>query len=85
MRLIAFITEREPIKQILSHIGEPTEPPKISEARGPPDYDEVDQRLEYELTESETAVLDTFDQSNYGKEKIILCDLIKLAVQIDSY
>jgi hypothetical protein len=36
IRLIAFITEPGPIRKILSHLGEPLEPPPISPARGPP-------------------------------------------------
>ena len=36
IRLIAFITEPEPIRKILTHLGEPLEPPPISPARGPP-------------------------------------------------
>ncbi len=36
IRLIAFITEPGPIPRILTHLGEPLEPPPISPARGPP-------------------------------------------------
>jgi hypothetical protein len=36
MRLITFITEREPVERILSAIGEPTQPPRLAPARGPP-------------------------------------------------
>ena len=36
IRLIAFITEPGPIRKILSHLGEPLEPPPIAAARGPP-------------------------------------------------
>jgi hypothetical protein len=36
IRLIAFITEAGPIRKILTHLGEPLEPPPISPARGPP-------------------------------------------------
>jgi hypothetical protein len=36
VRIISFITETPTIHHILNHIGEPTEPPKISPARGPP-------------------------------------------------
>jgi hypothetical protein len=34
--LIAFLTEPEPITQIPAHIGEPTSPPLLHPARGPP-------------------------------------------------
>jgi hypothetical protein len=36
LTFIAFITEPEPITRILAHIGEPTSPPLIHPARGPP-------------------------------------------------
>ena len=36
MRIIAFITEPPAIKVILTHLGEPTAPPRIAPARGPP-------------------------------------------------
>jgi hypothetical protein len=36
IRLIALITERGPIRKILTHLGEPLEPPPVSPARGPP-------------------------------------------------
>jgi hypothetical protein len=42
IRLIAFITEPGPIRKILTHLGEPLEPPPVSPARGPPtDWDEL--------------------------------------------
>ena len=38
MRLIAALTEREPVRRILRHIGEPAAlPPPISPARSPPE------------------------------------------------
>ena len=47
MRLIAFIMEPVVVEKILSHIGEPTEPPAVSPARAPPqvemDFDQVAQ------------------------------------------
>jgi hypothetical protein len=36
VRLIAFITERSSIQQILTHIGEPPRAPPIAPARAPP-------------------------------------------------
>jgi hypothetical protein len=30
------VTEREPVARILSAIGEPTQPPRVAPARGPP-------------------------------------------------
>jgi hypothetical protein len=39
MRLIACVTEAEPVRRILTHLGEPTTPPPISPARSPPVWD----------------------------------------------
>jgi hypothetical protein len=36
IRLIAFITDPAPIRRILTHLGEPLEPPPLAPARGPP-------------------------------------------------
>ncbi len=36
IRRIAFIPEPGPIRKILTHLGEPLEPPPVSHARGPP-------------------------------------------------
>ena len=36
MCIIAFIDEAATVKKILDHIGEATQPPRISPARGPP-------------------------------------------------
>jgi hypothetical protein len=45
IQLIAFITEPGPIRMILSHLGEPLEPPPLSPARGPPtEWGELVQR-----------------------------------------
>jgi hypothetical protein len=41
MRIIAFVTEAVPVQRILAHIGEPTEPPPIAPARGPPAWDDA--------------------------------------------
>jgi len=44
IRLIAFITDPRPIRKILTHLGEPLEPPPVSPARGPPtDWGELAQ------------------------------------------
>jgi hypothetical protein len=39
-RIIAFITDGPTVRHILTHIGEPAEPPKVSPARGPPGWDD---------------------------------------------
>jgi hypothetical protein len=36
MRIIAFITEAPAAPQILARLGEPTSPPRLAPARGPP-------------------------------------------------
>jgi hypothetical protein len=36
MRIIALITEAPAVRQILAHLGEPTSPPRLAPARGPP-------------------------------------------------
>ena len=40
IKIIAFVTEAPTIRRVLEHIGEPTEPPRIAQARGPPDWDD---------------------------------------------
>jgi len=40
MRIVAFTTEASPVQRILTHIGEPAEPPPIVRARGPPVWDD---------------------------------------------
>jgi NAD-dependent SIR2 family protein deacetylase len=34
IRLISFITDLGPIRKILTHLGEPLDPPRVSPARG---------------------------------------------------
>ena len=64
MRIIAFITEMEPIGKILRHIGEPDLAPAISPARDPPDlFLELDQTTEWELTTVEQVPEFEFDQT----------------------
>ena len=41
MKIIAFVTETPSVRAILEHIGEPTRPPAISPARGPPAWEEA--------------------------------------------
>ena len=36
MKIIAFINEAVVIREILNHLGEPTSPPMLKPARGPP-------------------------------------------------
>ena len=39
MRIIAFITEAINVRAILEQIGEPSTPPRIASARGPPEWE----------------------------------------------
>jgi hypothetical protein len=39
MRIIAFLTGPSAVRAILAHLGEPTAPPRIAPARGPPLWD----------------------------------------------
>ena len=60
IRLIAFIIEPGPIRKILTHLGEPLEPPPVSPARGPPaDWGELvqvhDDRAIFQATDRRTA------------------------------
>ena len=41
-KVIAFVTARQPITQILTHLGLPTEPPTVATARAPPQTEMFD-------------------------------------------
>ena len=63
IRLIAFITEPGPIRRILTHLGEPLEPPPVSPARGPPtDWGELvqihDDRNVFQASPDELPAID---------------------------
>jgi hypothetical protein len=42
MRIIAFISDGPTVRDILAHCGEPTAPPRIAPARGPPLWEGAD-------------------------------------------
>lgn len=42
MRIIAFLTDPAAVRPILAHLGQPTAPPPIAPARGPPVWDLLD-------------------------------------------
>ena len=48
MRIIAFITGASATRDILVHLGEPTAPPRIAPARGPPLSDRPDASAEFD-------------------------------------
>ena len=63
IRLIAFITDPGPVRKILTHLGEPLEPPPVSPARGPPtDWGELvqvhDDREAVQASPDELPVID---------------------------
>jgi hypothetical protein len=39
MRIIAFLADPVAVRAILAHLGDPTAPPRIAPARGPPLWD----------------------------------------------
>ncbi|MES9879504.1 MAG: hypothetical protein ABW185_01325 [Sedimenticola sp.] len=64
MRIIAFLTESEPVGRILRHIGEPDIAPVITPARGPPDFClELDQSQAWFDDVTEPVPEFEFDQS----------------------
>ena len=42
MRIIAFLTDAGAVRDLLTHLGEPTSPPPIAPARGPPLWEMAD-------------------------------------------
>jgi len=61
--LIAFITEPGRIRKILTHLGEPLEPPPLAPARGPPaDWGELvqasDERDVFQASPDDLPVID---------------------------
>jgi len=42
LKIVAFLTEADPIQRILIYTGEPATPPRIAPARAPPDWLEAD-------------------------------------------
>ncbi len=63
IRLIAFIAQPGPIRKILTHLGEPLEPPPVSPARGPPtDWGELvqihDDRAIFQASPDELPAID---------------------------
>ena len=46
MKIILFIDAGNAIREILTHLGEPVDPPRITSTRGPPLWEfEFDQRI----------------------------------------
>lgn len=63
MKIIAFVTEREPVGIILQHIGEPDHAPVISPARSPSTNDaEIDQTQYWNDNAANPIIEYEFDQ-----------------------
>ena len=63
IRLIAFVTDSASITRILEHLGEPTRPPPVSPARGPPGWEGMlDQSPLYDPTAPAPVPEYEFDQ-----------------------
>ena len=45
MRIIAFVTGAPALSSILTHLGEPTSPPEVAPAPGPPLWDPAPEPL----------------------------------------
>ncbi|HIF61178.1 MAG TPA: hypothetical protein EYQ26_17105 [Rhodospirillales bacterium] len=64
MKMIAFVTDTEPIRKILRHIGELDHAPSISPSRDPPVfYAEIDQTQYWDDNTVKPITDDEFDQT----------------------
>ena len=63
MRIIAFITDASVVRDILTHLGEPTSQPRLMPARGPPLWDSVNAGVAQEGSHGQQAPAHEFDQS----------------------
>ena len=45
LKVVAVITEREPVQRILAHLGLPTDAPPVARARDPTDEPDDDEAL----------------------------------------
>ena len=66
-RIIAFITQAVDVRTILTHSGEPATPPRISPARGPPEWYEGEDSGEISIEAEDDPLVqpepeDEFDQ-----------------------
>jgi hypothetical protein len=64
MRIIAFLTDTASVTRMLQHLGEPTQPPPVSPARGPPQWEEsFDQSPVYDPSQGEPDLGFEFNQT----------------------
>jgi hypothetical protein len=66
-RILAFVTDTAAVARLLQDLGEPTPPPPVSPARGPPEWEEsFDPRPAFDPSAAEPAPAFAFDQSASG-------------------
>ena len=63
MRIIAFMTDDVSVRRILTHIGEPADPPRIAPARGPPTWEAEVKSLSTADTITQAEPYFQFDQT----------------------
>jgi hypothetical protein len=63
MRIIAFVTDTASVIRLLQPLGEPTRPPPVSPARGPPEGEELDPSPAFDPSAGEPAPAFEFDQT----------------------
>ena len=64
MRILAFVTDTASVIRILGHLGEPTQPPRVAPARGPPESAaRFDQSPAFDPSAAEPAPAFEFDQT----------------------
>jgi len=65
MRIIAFVTDTVSVTRMLRHLGEPIQPPPVSPARGPPQWEEesFNQRPVYDPPQGEPDLGFEFNQT----------------------
>jgi hypothetical protein len=63
MRLLAFVTATASVTRILQPVGEPTPPPRVAPARGPPEWAAPDQRPAFAPEAPELAPAFEVDQT----------------------
>jgi hypothetical protein len=62
MRIIAFITDACAVRDILTHLGEPTSPPRLMPARAPPLWEMLDATMGEDDPQAQSAPEFQFDQ-----------------------
>ncbi|MBL8407102.1 MAG: hypothetical protein ABTS16_23770 [Candidatus Accumulibacter phosphatis] len=62
MRIIAFLTDACAVRDILTHLGEPTSPPRLMPARAPPLWERLDATMGEDDPQAQPAPEFQFDQ-----------------------